>query len=164
MFCEIAMPDGSQSIRRPAVRAPTDAEPEAINDTNSEDVVCRGATMSWLRPTQNTYAITGCGNNYLVGTYNAQISSVNFQNLLTRAQYRSYRQHRNDRRDRNNWNHGSATGSPDHGSTVHGKPTVRPVSRNNPASLGGKVPGLGRYLLRRKRQHYRTGVRLPRPT
>ena len=106
---------------------------------------------------QNSYAITGCGNNYLTGTYNAQISSVNFQKLLNALNSGTSGSTgtTGERREAT-----GTTGSGATGSTGSTGPRIHDTTQggfgNNPASLGGKRRRFGTLLFRRKRQHYRT--------
>lgn len=76
---------------------------------------------------QVSYGITGCTNANLMGAYNAQISSSGLMNVLSTI------------------NNGASAPSPT-GTTA--TKTANPGGfGNNPLSLTGKVPGLGRYVL-----------------
>ncbi|MBZ5623743.1 MAG: hypothetical protein LAQ69_34340 [Acidobacteriia bacterium] len=73
-----------------------------------------------------SYGITGCNNSYLTGAYNIQVSSANVTSLL------------------NTLNSSGSTGSTGGGTTAT---TTNPGGfGNNPNSLTGKVPGLGRFF------------------
>lgn len=78
---------------------------------------------------QVSYGITGCTNANLMGTYNAQITSSGLMNVL------------------NSINSGTSSPSPT-GTTATKAAATNPGGfGNNPFSLTGKVPGLGRFVL-----------------
>ncbi|HEY1342036.1 MAG TPA: hypothetical protein VGF59_31210, partial [Bryobacteraceae bacterium] len=90
-----------------------------------------GLLLGSLGMPRISYGITGCNNGYLTGTYNAQVSSVNFNNLLQSN------------------NTGGTSGSTSGGTTgAVGSNTSAPLPGfgNNPGSLSGKIPGLSRFF------------------
>jgi len=93
-----------------------------------------GFLLCGLTLPQASYGITGCTNANLMGVYYAQISSANFTSVL------------------NTINGSSAPGTGTTGTTGTTTTTTPATTNpggfgNNPNSLSGKVPGLGRYFL-----------------
>jgi len=88
-----------------------------------------GILLYTLTLPQVSYGITGCTNGNLMGVYNAQISSAGLMNVLNTI---------------NGATTPTTTGSTGTASTAAANPGG---FGNNPNSLTGKVPGLGRYLL-----------------
>jgi len=104
-----------------------------------------------------SFGISGCTNANLTGTYNAQISSANFMNVLSTINGSAASAH-----DANlppfGGPTGFGTGLPPSTSTggtgggntgggTTGSVTVNPGGfGNNPNSLSGQTPGLGRYF------------------
>lgn len=85
-------------------------------------ILVGGLLMFGLGLPQSTFAVTGCSNVYLQGTYSAQITSTNYQALLS-----------------------AMNGAGGAGSTGSTAATVQAGFGNNPISLSGAMPGLGRF-------------------
>ena len=110
--------------------------------------------LVWLGLPRASFGISGCTNANLTGTYNAQISSANFMNVLSTINGGAASAH-----DANlppfGGPTGFGTGLPPSTSTstggtgggTTGSVTVNPGGfGNNPNSLSGQTPGLGRYF------------------
>src|SRR5258707_13206835 len=88
--------------------------------TASQKLSCTIAMLACgLGLPRTSFAISGCNNGYLLGTYDAQVANSNFLTVLQSL------------------NTGS-TGSTSSSSTTGGL-------GNNTSSLSGNQPGLGRY-------------------
>jgi len=92
-----------------------------------------GLLLCSLTLPQVSYGITGCTNANLMGAYNAQISSSGLMNVL------------------NSLNNGAGSTTPTGTTGTTSGTSAAAVNPggfgNNPNSLTGKVPGLGRYIL-----------------
>jgi hypothetical protein len=96
-----------------------------------KSLIVGGLLLCGLGLPRASFAISGCSNGYLMGTYNAQVSSMNFSQALQ--------------------GNTTATSTTTTGTTTTGSGTTAtstpPVGfGNSPASLSGSVPGLGRFF------------------
>jgi len=92
-----------------------------------------GILLGSLTLPQLSFGITGCTNGNLMGTYNAQISSANISNVLHTVNITS--------------GTGTTTGTTGTTTgTINATFTNQGGFGNNPNSLSGKIPGLGRYI------------------
>lgn len=108
---------------------------------------------------QASYAITGCTNAYLTGTYNAQVSSTNFMSVLNSLNGNTSTTGGTS----GSTGSGGSTGSTGGGFFGPGTPTTatgaggstgavgtttgsNPGFSNNPFSLNGSLPGTSRFF------------------
>ena len=93
-----------------------------------------GFLLCGLTLPQASYGITGCTNGNIMGVYNAQVSSANFTNVLNSINGSRARRHWYNRHNR------------DYHNTTTTATTNPGGFGNNPNSISGKIPGLGRYF------------------
>src|SRR6266567_3044833 len=79
-----------------------------------------------------SFAVTGCSNAQLTGTYDAQVSGANLMSVVTAMTGSTG---------------GTTTGGTTTGGGTAAATTFNPGGfGNNPASLSGQIPGVGRYF------------------
>jgi len=94
-------------------------------------LIVGGLLLSGLGLPRVSFAVTGCTNANLTGTYNAQIASGNLMNVLNTV----------------NGTASTTTSTSGSGTSSSGTTSTSPAGLgNNPSSLSGQIPGLGRFF------------------